>query len=100
MVYPSQGPTALQLFLLCFPLAPCPWPGMSLSLPCPQYPWWNRERWMATGGIIPALLPCSTGSPCDLGCPVLGGDGKGMRSRDWDGDEEEDEGHRWGVERG
>lgn len=36
----------------------------------------------------PALL---RGSPCSLGCPVLDGAGNGMRSKDWDGVEEEDE---------
>lgn len=39
----------------------------------------------------PALL---RGSPWGLGCPMLGGDGNGMRSRDWDGVEEQ----RWGEQ--
>lgn len=85
-------PTAFQLFRLCFPLIPCPWPWMSLSFPCLQCLWWSKERWMAAGGRIPTLLPCSGGLSVSWG--VLGADGNGMRCRDWD--EEEDEEQRWG----
>lgn len=60
MVYPCQDPTGLQVFWLCFPLAPCPWPWVSSSFPCPQYPWWNKGK----NSHPPALLQ---GSPRGLG---------------------------------
>lgn len=74
MVCPCQDPTAL---LLCFPLALCPSPWMSLSFPCPRYPWWNRERWMAAEGRIPTLLLCSMGPRVPWGVRCWAGLGMG-----------------------